>query len=441
LKIVSLFAVLLSLGMSCYGQLPDPSIQDVEPEERPIRTPGTVGMGGLNNDPRDFVNLFAFANAVYDSNISYETKSANGGNVSNFGGEGGQVGGGISVHHRLRHGLFTLGYSGSFTKYTRSQLTNGTDQFLFASFSKMLTKRWSMSISENLSFISNGVQALALIPGNGSVPSVQPYGSKIFYNSSSLYFTYQQSRRLSYYFGGSYFTARYRPTDLNGFGGGTGSVGVDYRFTQRTRLDGTYTYSKFNYSGGLASSTLNSMTATLSHDIGQFWRVAATAGVSQVQSSGVASFLVPGTSGPVIVSGRYKTSTAMPVYTGSVTRFFRTSSFSLNGGENVSGGNGVYLTSKSLFVSATGTQQIARRLTVSGTFGYSRLSSLALAARTFASENFNANAGYQLTPHVFLTANYTGWHYPELSGLHRQYSTQVTAGITIASHNYPIGLF
>jgi hypothetical protein len=101
----------------------------------------------------------------------------------------------------------------------------------------------------------------------------------------------------------------------------------------------------------------------------------------------------------------------------------------------------VYLTSKSLFVSATGTQQIARRLTVSGTFGYSRLSSLALAARTFASENYNVNAGYQLTPHVFLTANYTGWHYPELSGFHRQFSTQVTAGITIASHNYPIGLF
>jgi hypothetical protein len=441
LKIVSFSFVLLSLGWSCYGQLPDPSIQDMETDEPTIRTPGTVGMGGMTGDPRDFVNLYAFANAVYDSNISYVTQSSRGGDVTTFGGEGGQVGGGVSLHHMIKHGAITLSYNGSFTKYSRSQLTNGTNQFLLASFSKMLTRRWIMNITENLSFISNGSQAFIDVPANGSIPPVQPFGQKIFYDTTALYLSYQQTHRLNYFFGGTLFTSRYRPTNLSGYGGVTGSAGVGYRFTQRTRLDGTYSYSRFSYTTGDASSILNSMTAALMHEVGQHWRLGATVGISHVQSSGEASFLLPGTTGLVLVSGKYKTSTFTPVYTGSATRLFRTGSFTVTGGENVSGGNGVYLTSRNLFINSSGTKQIAKKLTVTGAFGYSRLSSLANAAGTFGAANYGANAGYELTPHIYLTANYTGWHYPKLSGVQRQFATQATAGITFASHNYPIGMF
>lgn len=443
MKIASLLTVLLSVGMICHAQqIQDQPQGNIQSDEPTILTPNQMGMTVPGGDaPRNYVNFFGFLNAVYDSNISYETRSGSGSTISAFGGEGAQVGGGASLYHMIKHGSIALNYNGSFTRYTRSQLRNGTNQFLMLSLTKMLTRRWMMSFSEDFSLLANGAQAYSLVPANGAFPSVQPYGSKLFYDTTSLYFSYQQTRRLNYFFGGNFFAAHYRPNNLNGYNGGSGLFGAGYRFSQRTRLDGTYTRSHFSYTAGSAASTLDSVTASLMHEVGQHWRLGATVGVSYVQSSGLASFLLPLSNGIAIVSGRYKTSTFSPIYTGLVTRVFRTSSFTLNGGENVSGGNGVVLTSKNLFLTGSGTKQVGTRIAVSGAFGYSRLSSLSNSVGSYSAVNYGASAGYKLTEHMYLNASYTGWRYPHLAAFRRQYATQFTGGITFASRNYPLGLF
>lgn len=444
MKVGLFLCVLLSLGVLSYGQQTE---DNSETQGTVILSPGQITTPGQGGEiGRNFLNFFGYANALYDSNLAYQTQSSNGAAITNYGGYGGQAGGGFSLIHAIRHGSLGLSYNGSYSRYGSYQLGNGTNQFLNFSFTKALSRRLSINLSEGLTFTSNGGQSYNLLPEGGFVPSVQPFSQKIFYNSTSASLSYQATRRLHYFIGGNFFSSQYGPTNNVGFNGTgynglSGFAGAGYRFTQNTRLDGSYTFSKFSYSRGIASTTVNSVSTTLSHNFARHWMISASGGIGWVQTSGIASYILPVASDLFFVQGQFKQSAFSPIYVGTLTRNFRRSSFRISGGENVSGGNGLYLTSKNLFLNTSYSSQIGKRVSVTAAFGYSRLSSLANAAKAYGAINYNASGAYQLTRHAYVNATYDGWHYPQFAGYNRQFATRLSVGITFASRSYPLGLF
>ena len=144
---------------------------------------------------------------------------------------------------------------------------------------------------------------------------------------------------------------------------------------------------------------------------------------------------VPNTS---FVQGAYKQQTLTPNFTGSIYRNGLRSRFGVTGGEGISGGNGLYLTSKNIFVNGTASYQLNRKLSVNGLFGFSRLQSIANAASNYSATNYNVSAGYQIRRHIFATTSYTGWRFPQYGALTNFDSRRLTVGVTFATRDYPL---
>jgi outer membrane scaffolding protein for murein synthesis (MipA/OmpV family) len=390
---------------------------------------------GLQN----YSNFSLSFNGVYDSTLPLGTVvTGQGTSVQQYGGWGGQFGGGFNVYHRLQHGLLWMSYNGSYTRYQRSQYTNATFQSFSAAYSKMLSRRWTLRASEGLSFTSNLGSAFTVIPTSGLIPSFQPYTQKMLLNSTALTLGYQATHRLSYFFGGNLFSATYRPTSFASYFGLSGEAGVSYRFTRRMTLTGSYSISHLGYSTGDSTAGINTGSATLSYQLTRRIQAGVSAGVTRVNASGSVNLLFQGLPPDVFVQGIYKQTSLIPNFTGTISRSGRRSRFGITGGEGVSGGNGTYLTSKNLFVNGSANYQFSRRLSLNGLVGYSRLTSVANAAANYSGAIYNVDVGYEIKRHIFASASYSKWNYPSYGNISGFDAHRLTFGVTFASRDYPL---
>jgi hypothetical protein len=387
---------------------------------------------------QDYANGFVSLNAIYDSSLPFATLTPQGNVVQDYGGWGGQVGGGFNIYHRLQHGLFWVSYSGSYNRFNRSEYANGTNQTFSAAYSKMLSRRWTLRATEGLNFNYNLGSTYTLLPTSGFFPSVQPYSQQAFFDTTSATLGYQATYRLSFFFGGDFFAALYQPSQAAGYVGFSGETGASYRFTRKTSLTAGYTGSHLNYSTSGITSNIQTGTLTLSHTLTRRMEIGLSAGVSQVNSSGVATIYFQGVPNTYFVQGTYKQESLTPNFTASISRTGQRSRFGVSGGEGISGGNGIYLTSRNLFVNGTANYQITPRLSLSGLVGYSRLKSLANATTSYNALNYNFTAGYQLTRHAFANLAYTGWRFPQYGTINNFNAHRLQVGIIFASRDYPL---
>lgn len=277
-----------------------------------------------------------------------------------------------------------------------------------------------------------------IIPTSGLFPAVQPYSQKSFFNSTSLTLGYQATHRLSYFFGGDLFSATYRPSAIAGYYGLSADAGASYRFSRRTTLTGSYTLSHLGYSGGDVSSRIQTGLLTLSYLLTRRIEAGISAGVSQVNSSGTANIYFQGVPSSFFVQGTYKQTTLVPNFTASIFRTGRRSRFGITGGEGVSGGNGIYLTSRNLFVNGSANYQVNKRLSVNGLLGYSRLASLSNAATNYTATTYSFNAGYQVRRHIFANVAYSGWRFPQYGTINNFNARRLTVGVVFATRDFPL---
>lgn len=416
-----------------FSEPPDPAGPTVLTRAQ-LPPPDIYMQEGLQN----YTNFSLSFSGIYDSSLPVAIPANQGVTVQEFGGWGGQLGGGINVYHRLQHGLLWMNYNGSYSRYERSQYTNGIYQTFSAAYSKMLSPRWTIRASEGLSFTSNLGSTYTVAPTSGLFPSIQPYSQKMFLNTTSLTLGYQVTHRLSYFFGGDIFSSTYRPSSLSSYFGVSGDAGVSYRFTRRTTLTGSYTISHLGYSTGDANSRLQTGLLTLSYQLTRRIQAGVSAGVSQVSSSGSAEILFQGLPPNFFVTGFYKQSTLVPNFTGSISRTGRRTRFGLTGGEGVSGGNGTFLTSKNVFVNGSANYQFTPRLSLNGQLGYSRLTSVANTAANYDGTTYNVNVGYEVMRHIFANVAYNKWNYPQYGNLRSFDAHRLTFGVVFASRDYPL---
>jgi hypothetical protein len=393
----------------------------------------------MNEGLQDYGNLFANFNGIYDSSLPYATVGPNGTIVQDFGGWGGQFGAGFNLYHRLEMGLFYASYSGSYNRFNRPEFKNGTNQSIMAAYSKQLSRRWSARVSENFLFSDNLGSTYALVPNSSLFPSVQPYTQTALLNDTAATLGYQATYRLSYFVGGDFLASIYRPAQIAGYVGFSGTAGASYRFTARTTLTAAYAASHLDYTDSGIVSNIQSGTLTLSHMLTRRVQVGLSAGINAVHSYGVSTIFFQGVPTSYYAQGYYKQHTLAPNYTASIYRTGLRSRFGITGGEGISGGNGLFLTSRNVFVNAQANYQLSRRLSASGQFGYSRLSSIgAASAGPYGAWTYNFTGGYQLSRHTFLNASYYGWRYPRYSTINNYNTHRITFGVTFATKDFPL---
>jgi hypothetical protein len=387
---------------------------------------------------QDYGNLFLSLSGIRDSSMPYSSVTPNGSVVRDYGGYGGQIGAGFNAYHRIQHGSVWFAYSGSYNRFDRNEFRNGTNQTLSAAYSKMLSRRWTVRATEGMIFTANLGSTYSLVPTTSQFAAIQPYSQKAFFNSSSLTLGYQATLRMSYFFGGDFSAAVYKPSQAAGYTSLSGVAGSTYRFTRRTSLTASYTLSGLNYNSSNITSRVQTGALTLSHLLTRRIEVGASIGLSQVNSSGTATIYFQGVPTSDFVRGTYKQVTLTPNFTGSIFRTGRRSRFGITGGEGISGGNGIYLTSRNIFVNGMGNYQVTPRLSLSGQVGFSRLSSVANAASNYSATTYNFTAGYQVRRHIYASAAYSGWRFPQYGTINRFDAHRITIGVVFATKDFPL---
>jgi hypothetical protein len=444
------FGLILLWAGCAFGQapvdLPPQTLTRSDISTNPISILPSLGEG------RNYVNVSGFANAVFDTSAPVFQSGTYQGNTSGTG-VGFELGGGVTASHITPTAQLLLGYTGGFRDYTTQTYPSGTNQNLSLYATKILARRWTLNLGGNAGIFLNGgnayqVSSSLASPNVGQGVVLNPFSQNTKYVSSSVSLSYQQSLRWSYTIGGDFFLSRYYGNGAFGSTGGDGVGSITYRLTRVTSLSGSYSHSYYGYQNAGGSSSVDSVFATLSHDFRRaHWRVGASGGVARVNSQG--AFFIPGflpasinqqlTS--VITQGTYKTTSTLPSFQGSASRNWKHTALTLSGGQSINSGNGIYLTSRNLFLS--GFYSIAYRnssLSFGGSF--SRLSSIANTISTaYESSGSDVSYYHKLTRYFGVSAHYDLTYYSNIGSIGGRIDNRVSGGLTFNSSDIPFSYF
>ncbi len=370
----------------------------------------------------DFVNIYGYGNGVWDSRIAQGLDSA--GQENYGGGFGWEAGGGLTASRSFKDGGFTVNYRGSYRDYQSSSVGSGQQQTLSFGYSKRLNRHWTFSADVQAGILAAGSSFYSASSITSTTPG-NPYSLESRFANAGLNLTYMQTHRLSYVFTGNFLYSGYKsPDNLNGSPfaspistrGVTGGVSVLYRVTARDTVGASYSRSYYKYSEGSGTTNVDSASLTYSHLFPDHWQLDLSAGMNHSDSSGIALtpvfITILGLPVEAICHCPYNRSILSPAYQGVLTHFFRSSSFSLSGGQSILAGNGLYLASRDQFINGAFSYS-TRRTNLSFGGNYSRLSSVSTAAlgQTYAYYGASAAYGVNLVRYISANLRYDLLHY------------------------------
>src|SRR4051794_4150017 len=427
--------VLLSIGAASVVAQEGPQM------DNPINL-NPVTLASQFFEHNNYFNYFALVNGIYDS---YAPTINSSGQQENNGGFGYSVGGGLSGYHTFRKATFAINYSGTYRNYNTPLFANGTDQNLATSYSRRLTRRWSLGLSGNAGTVLYGTGYLGTASQGPNAVATNPFSANTRYASAGVSLAYQQSRRLSYVISGNFFLQRYSNVNAIGATGGSGNIAVNYRVTARTTISAGYGASGFTYQHGSGDSRLNSISGSVFHQFPNHWFVSFSGGITHSNISGFISIPVSTLTGNVgaggYVTGQYNTSSNFPAFSGTVIRAFRLFQLSASGGQSIISGNGYYLASRNQFLNGMYSKSF-RRSNISFGGNWYRLKSAAnTVAYTYSAGGFGASYGYQLMRYVGSNFRYDYVRYGNLTPYPAIVDNRLSFGFTFSSRSVPITLY
>jgi len=344
----------------------------------------------------------------------------------------------------LKQGTFSLSYKGDYRHYEGGSYSNGINQNLSLLFQKRLNRQWSILTTLGGGLVSYGGQLYSENSASATTLT-NPLSSESRFANGGITLTYQQTRRLSYTFGGQFFYNSYSYSGAISSIGGTGTASLNYRTTARTTIGASYSHTYFSYSGNIGNTSIDSGFLDLQHTFSNHWFGSISGGVSRSHAQGIITEPVTLLLGQQLITGfitgPYNHTTLSPSFQGSLTRNIRHAFLSLNGGQGVNAGNGTFLTSKNQYGGVT--FSVSRRLTnFSFGGGYSRLSSLSnTVSERFTSATASASYGFPIFHYVSGNLRYDFTHYSDLYSLRGVNDNRITLGLSFSSKSIPLTLF
>ena len=392
----------------------------------------------------NFVNFFAFTNGVYDTYAP--VLNAKGQTIDN-GGFGYTIGGGVTARHSFKDGFLSLSYSGDWRQYTTYLYGSGTDQNLQFSYLKKLNRRWILNVGTGAGIAYYGSSFLSTQSSGEPFIQNNPFSSENKFFSSGITLTYQQTRRLSYVASGNFFLQRFNFPGSIGTTGGSGSGSVLYRVTPRLTLGGSYAHSYYVYQRNSGTATVDGVYGNASYLFPNHWLVNFSGGLNHSDVLGSvflpAVFLVNNQLIGGYRVGKYDQVSNLPAFSGSVTRNFRRSSFSVSGGQAVVSGNGYYLASNSQFFGGNYSRTLtSRKATVSASGYYNRYHSISnTVASNYTSAGFGASYGYNIIRHLAANFRYDFIRYGQLAPVSSVSDSRLSFGFSFSTQSIPLTVY
>jgi hypothetical protein len=439
---IRVFILTLVSAACVFGQLQQP------PQETSSASGNSSGYNPVTLaseffDRGNFVNYYAFANAVYDT---YAPTLNSSGQYVNNGGFGYGVGGGVGAYHAWSKSTLSLAYSANFSQYTSSFFTSGTNQNLNLSFNRQLSRRWSLGVGVLAGNVLYGTGYLGAQADTAGNVQLNPFSPNTRYLTGYASLSYQQSRRLSYFVSGGFYLQRFSYSGAVGTTGGSGSGGVNYRITSRTSIFGSYSHSYYAYQMDAGNTYVDGVSFGISHTFKNRWGASAYGGITHSNVNGLLNIPVGIITPTGVTSGflrvPYVTTAVLPAFGGSISRYMRKSQFSFGGGQSVISGNGYYLASQSRYLSGNYSRSFQQRTNASFGGYWSRLSSVSgTMAYSYNTSGFGASYSYVILSHVSAYARYDFVRYGTISSYAGVSDNRFSFGFSFSSKSIPLTLY
>jgi hypothetical protein len=367
--------VIFALALPAWAQLPEfggPSML--------TRGQAPAAMQSSQIEIRPFVAL----TGIYDSGLT-GVMVTDQGQLANTGAAGIDLEAGISGVHSWKHTRLGLDYKGDLRHYSRKTYFDGGNQSLMLGVTQRVSRHVYLTLQESAGMYSTGLGVLGLPqtvpfdPASSFVPVTDFFDNRTIYASTQADVTYQKSGRLSFDAGANGFLARRRSTALYGVTGAGARGDVQYRWSRRTTIGVGYSFSHYNYNRVLGSTELHSLVASYAVQLTRAMELTAIVGAMRMETKFVHTVAVD----PVIAALIGQTTgniighqiEYLPTEQLRLSRAFSTGVAYLSGGQSVTPGNGLFLTSKMTTVSAgysyTGIRRWSFNSGISASFGKS----------------------------------------------------------------------
>lgn len=181
----------------------------------------------------------------------------------------------ISGRHYFHHDVVSFDYFGNYSKYIGNSIGayNGSNQSATGSYTHMLTHRMKLNLSGSGSILAQnsvlenqpvGPQTIANI-SVASSPNIQIFDNGAKQMTLQADLTWQESARLSFNLGTSYFGIEQDSPLLLGVTGQQARGDVNYRLTSRTTIGAYYSFSHYLYPSGFGNTDTDTFGGIFSY--------------------------------------------------------------------------------------------------------------------------------------------------------------------------------
>jgi hypothetical protein len=227
---------------------------------------------------------------------------------------------------------------------------------------------------------------------------------------------------------------------------GVRTYGLDGSFQHRqsanTAFGVNYSHIHYDFSSGFGESDINLIQGFWTRSFGRLWIVAVHGGVYQSEVSGLE--LVPldpffaqlfGTS--AIVAGFYR-SNVFPSADVTATRSFKNSGLTMSYSRSISGGNGVYLTSRQELAGVSYAYTGIRKWSFTAGVNYGRLNAISQGLAPYSQYSGGVGASYAVSRALYATAHYDARHYEIQDNPFQRTASRFTVGLTFSPGDLPL---
>jgi hypothetical protein len=291
---------------------------------------------------------------------------------------------GAYTYHVWKHTTLGLDYRGDFRHYSASYW-DGTDDFLSLILTHRPTKRVTFTLRNQAgiySFNNNTLSSpVGFLDSNYlQLPQNDIYDNRVIYAGASGDLTYRLSSRLSFSLGGQGSLVRREASALYGMTGAVARGDLEYRVSRHSTLGADYRFTYFDYTRGFGNTAIQSVGFNYSTQLSQHVQVSARIGGARLTSNSLTEVaLDPALAAllgeSVAIQAAYRLN-YVPDMQVRLSDTFRHSQFTLEYLNEVTPGNGVYLTSKNNSGNASYSYSGVRHWNFGVNGSYGRMSAL-----------------------------------------------------------------
>ena len=440
--------VVLGLALPAFGQYAGPAILSRGEAPAALAVPSV-----------DFTFSITLGGTYTDGLVGITANNQE--NLTRKGSYGGAATLGLSGSHSWKHTHIGLNYSGAVAEYAHAPIT-GISQGASFGLSHQLSRHMSFSLSESAGWFTQFPPATVTLsssvpfdPSQSNIPTTDFYDNRTIYSTTSASLTYQFTSRLSVSFGGGYFTNLRRSSALYSATGESASGDVQYRLSRRVTMGVGYGFSHFGFSNHIGSSIIHSATMSLSARLSRGTEFSLFGGASVVTSSfeesipispAILAILCPPnlvTTCPLAPSVVINNNNLWaPDFGARISHSFHRGAVYVNGGEAITPGNGLFLTSRSQNVSAGYGYSGLRRWSLSTGVSYVRSLSLGNIQGGYGQVSGSFAMSRQIMGHLSFVTSFSATQYQ--SGSFTSYNHLIysgAVGLGYSSRSIPVRFF